>query len=64
MSLSTRKGPIVDPGLCRCCGAIKKCRIMTVEYEYSGTKEVYSDMFVDSFGLVVSSYIQITFEVV
>ncbi|CAB3261023.1 unnamed protein product [Arctia plantaginis] len=54
MSIITRKGPIVDPGLCRCCGAIKKCRIMTVEYDYLETKEVYSEIFVDTFGLVLS----------
>ncbi|XP_075988973.1 uncharacterized protein LOC142984957 [Anticarsia gemmatalis] len=54
MATISRKGPIVDPGLCRCCGAIKKCRILTVEYDYLGQKEVYSEMFVDSFGLVLS----------
>uniref|UniRef100_A0A2A4JKF9 ZAD domain-containing protein n=1 Tax=Heliothis virescens TaxID=7102 RepID=A0A2A4JKF9_HELVI len=54
MASSSRKGPIVDPGLCRCCGALKKCRILNVEYEWLGQKEVYSDMFVDCFGLLLS----------
>lgn len=54
MSTNSRKGPIVDPGLCRCCGAIKKCRLLNVEYEWLGEKEVYSEMFVDCFGLLVS----------
>ncbi|XP_022819202.1 zinc finger protein 260-like [Spodoptera litura] len=54
MSVNNRKGPIVDPGLCRCCGAIKKCRLLNVEYEWSGQREVYADMFVDCFGLVLS----------
>lgn len=53
MSVS-KKGPIVDPGLCRCCGMIKKCRLLNFEYEWTGKKEVYSDMFVDCFGLVLS----------
>lgn len=55
MTTNTRKGPIVDPGLCRCCGAMKKCRLLNVEYEWLGTREVYSDMFVDCFGLLVST---------
>lgn len=50
---ATNKGPIVDPGLCRCCGSIKKCRLLTVEYVWNGEKEVYSDMFMDCFGLLV-----------
>uniref|UniRef100_A0A2H1VP71 SFRICE_007079 n=1 Tax=Spodoptera frugiperda TaxID=7108 RepID=A0A2H1VP71_SPOFR len=54
MTTNTRKGPIVDPGLCRCCGAMKKCRLLNVEYEWLGTREVYSDMFVDCFGLLLS----------
>lgn len=53
MSATIRKGPVFDPGLCRCCGAIKKCRLLNVEYEFEGKKEVYSDMFMDSFGLMV-----------
>lgn len=53
MSAPTRKGPIVDPGLCRCCGVAKKCRLLNVEYEFLGQKEIYSDMFVDCFGLLV-----------
>ncbi|XP_072943114.1 uncharacterized protein [Epargyreus clarus] len=48
------KGPIVDPGLCRACRSIKKCRILTAEYEWMGSKEVYSDMFVDVFGFILS----------
>ncbi|XP_064075910.1 zinc finger protein ZFP2-like [Vanessa tameamea] len=54
MSTNTRKGPIFDPGVCRCCGAIKKCRLLNVEYEWQGRKEIYSDMFVDCFGLLLS----------
>ncbi|KAJ8703998.1 hypothetical protein PYW07_013292 [Mythimna separata] len=54
MNANNRKGPIVDPGVCRCCGAVKKCRLLNVEYEWSGKKEVYADMFVDCFGLVLS----------
>ncbi|XP_050559522.1 transcription factor Ouib [Spodoptera frugiperda] len=49
------KGPIIDPALCRCCRSIKKCRLLTVEYEWMGTKEVYSDMFMDCFGLLLSN---------
>ncbi|KAH9635204.1 hypothetical protein HF086_009544 [Spodoptera exigua] len=56
MSTNTRKGPIVDPGLCRCCGATKKCRLLNVEYDWLGTREVYSEMFVDCFGLLVSTH--------
>ncbi|KAJ0169994.1 hypothetical protein K1T71_014600 [Dendrolimus kikuchii] len=48
------KGPTVDPALCRCCRSIKKCRLLTVEYEWMGQKEIYSDMFMDCFGLVLS----------
>ncbi|KAM3957687.1 LOW QUALITY PROTEIN: uncharacterized protein ACR2FA_008401 [Aphomia sociella] len=48
------KGPILDPGLCRCCRSIKKCRLLGYEYEWSGKKEVYSDMFMDCFGLLLS----------
>lgn len=59
MTTSTKKGPIIDPGLCRCCGAMKKCRLLNVEYEWLGQKEVYSDMFVDTFGLLVN-ILQIT----
>ncbi|PZC78533.1 hypothetical protein B5X24_HaOG202099 [Helicoverpa armigera] len=54
MASSSRKGPIVDPGLCRCCGALKKCRLLNVEYEFLGQREIYSEMFVDCFGLVLS----------
>ncbi|XP_059056485.1 zinc finger and SCAN domain-containing protein 12-like [Achroia grisella] len=54
MSILNRKGPVFDPGLCRCCGGLKKCRLLNVEYEWSGQKEVYSDMFVDCFGLLLS----------
>lgn len=53
MSANNRKGPIIDPGVCRCCGSLKKCRIINVEYEWQGQKEIYSDMFVDCFGLLV-----------
>lgn len=54
MNVNSRKGPIIDPGLCRCCGALKKCRLLNVEYEWQGQKEIYSDMFMDCFGLLVS----------
>ncbi|XP_026743952.1 transcription factor Ouib-like [Trichoplusia ni] len=48
------KGPIIDPALCRCCRSIKKCRLLTTEYEWMGTKEIYSEMFMDCFGLLLS----------
>ncbi|XP_023939776.2 zinc finger protein 62 [Bicyclus anynana] len=48
------KGPIIDPALCRCCHSIKKCRLLTFEYEFMENKEVYSDMFMDVFGLLLS----------
>ncbi|KAG6460277.1 PR domain zinc finger protein 5 [Manduca sexta] len=48
------KGPIVDPALCRCCRSIKKCRLLTADYEWMGQKEVYSEMFMDCFGLLLS----------
>ncbi|XP_049704108.2 transcription factor Ouib [Helicoverpa armigera] len=51
---SKGKGPIIDPALCRCCRSIKKCRLLTTEYEWMGQKEVYSDMFMDCFGLLLS----------
>ncbi|XP_063391033.1 uncharacterized protein LOC134676571 [Cydia fagiglandana] len=54
MSAPRRKGPVFDPGLCRCCGSIKKCRLLNVEYEFHGQKEVYADMFMDCFGLMLS----------
>lgn len=52
--LAKGKGPIVDPALCRCCRSIKKCRLLGSEYDWSGKKEVYSDMLMDCFGLLVS----------
>ncbi|KAJ8705690.1 hypothetical protein PYW08_012736 [Mythimna loreyi] len=48
------KGPILDPALCRCCRSIKKCRLLTSEYEWMNKKEVYSEMFMDCFGLLLS----------
>ncbi|CAH2108962.1 unnamed protein product [Euphydryas editha] len=48
------QGPLIDPALCRCCRSIKKCRLLTSEYEFMGMKEVYSDMFMDVFGLLLS----------
>ncbi|CAH2251382.1 jg6003 [Pararge aegeria aegeria] len=53
-SIIQGKGPIVNPGLCRCCGSLKRCRILNVEYFWQGRKEVYSEMFVDCFGLMLS----------
>ncbi|KPJ14225.1 Zinc finger protein 26 [Papilio machaon] len=49
-----KKGPIIDPALCRCCRSIKKCRLLSTEYEWMGNKEVYSDMLMDCFGLLLS----------
>ncbi|XP_041968192.1 zinc finger protein 260-like isoform X2 [Aricia agestis] len=49
-----RKGPIIDPGICRCCGALKKCRLLNYEYENSTLKEIYSDMLMECFGLLLS----------
>lgn len=54
VTVKKSKGPLLDPGLCRCCYSIRKCRLLTAEYEFMGTKEVYSDMFMDVFGLLVS----------
>ncbi|XP_075989183.1 uncharacterized protein LOC142985108 [Anticarsia gemmatalis] len=51
---ASKKGPIVDPGMCRCCGLLKKCRLLNFEYEWQGRREVYSELFVDCFGLVLS----------
>ncbi|VVD05365.1 unnamed protein product [Leptidea sinapis] len=49
-----KRGPVYDPGLCRCCGNIKKCRLLNVEYDHLGQKEIYSDIFVDCFGFILS----------
>ncbi|KAL4711190.1 hypothetical protein ACJJTC_019031 [Scirpophaga incertulas] len=54
MNAVNKKGPIYDPGLCRCCGATKRCRLLNHEYDFMGQKEIYSDMFVDCFGLLLS----------
>lgn len=54
MTTVKNNGPIIDPALCRCCRAIKKCRILTAEYTWMETKEVYSDMIMDCFGILVS----------
>ncbi|XP_072943185.1 uncharacterized protein [Epargyreus clarus] len=54
MSVKKGKGPVFDPGLCRCCGAMRKCRVLNVEYESSGQKEVYCDMIMDCFGLLLA----------
>lgn len=57
MALIKNNGAIIDPALCRCCRAIKKCRIMTSEYTWMEKKEVYADMIMDCFGILVSYYI-------
>ncbi|XP_041988788.1 PR domain zinc finger protein 5-like [Aricia agestis] len=54
MSLLKSTGPLIDPALCRCCRAIKKCRILTAEYTWMETKEVYADMIMDCFGILLS----------
>lgn len=56
MTTVKNNGPIIDPALCRCCRAIKKCRILTAEYTWTDKKEVYSDMFMDCFGILVRKY--------
>ncbi|KAJ2939927.1 hypothetical protein O0L34_g6633 [Tuta absoluta] len=53
MSSTKQKGPLIDPALCRCCRNIKKCRLINAEYEWSGNKEIYTDMFMDCFGLLL-----------
>lgn len=53
MIVINRKGPVIDSVLCRCCGDTKRCRLLNEEYEWQGQKEVYGDMFVDCFGLLV-----------
>ncbi|XP_048003504.1 uncharacterized protein LOC125239834 isoform X1 [Leguminivora glycinivorella] len=54
MSVQKSNGPIIDPALCRCCRAIKKCRILTAEYNWMGKKEVYADMVMDCYGILLS----------
>ncbi|KAL0853037.1 hypothetical protein ABMA27_012815 [Loxostege sticticalis] len=54
MSAAKNNGPIIDPALCRCCRAIKKCRILTAEYTWMDKKEVYADMIMDCFGILLS----------
>ncbi|KAM3957597.1 uncharacterized protein ACR2FA_008300 [Aphomia sociella] len=54
MSAPKNNGPIIDPALCRCCRAIKKCRILTSEYTWMDQKEVYADMVMDCFGILLS----------
>lgn len=54
MATVKNNGPIIDPALCRCCRAIKKCRILTAEYTWMEQKEVYADMIMDCFGILVS----------
>lgn len=53
MSEIKSKGPVYNPGLCRCCGTMKKCRVLNAEYESFGKKEIYSDMVMDCYGLLV-----------
>ncbi|XP_023939774.2 zinc finger protein 25 [Bicyclus anynana] len=54
MALIKNNGPIIDPALCRCCRAIKKCRLLTAEYTWMEKKEVYADMIMDCFGILLS----------
>ncbi|XP_023939775.1 zinc finger protein 260 [Bicyclus anynana] len=54
MNVIKGKGPVFDPGLCRCCGTLKKCRVLNIEYESFGQKEIYSDMLLDCYGLLLS----------
>ncbi|PZC78535.1 hypothetical protein B5X24_HaOG202101 [Helicoverpa armigera] len=54
MTTKKAKGPTFDGGLCRCCGNMKKCRVLNIEYESFGEKEVYSDMIMDCFSLLLS----------
>ncbi|XP_063390935.1 PR domain zinc finger protein 5-like [Cydia fagiglandana] len=54
MSVQKSNGPIIDPALCRCCRAIKKCRVLTAEYNWMGKKEVYADMVMDCYGILLS----------
>ncbi|CAK1587494.1 unnamed protein product [Parnassius mnemosyne] len=54
MTTVKNNGPIVDPALCRCCRSIKKCRILTAEYTWMDNKEVYAEMVMDCFGILLS----------
>ncbi|CAK1554418.1 unnamed protein product [Leptosia nina] len=54
MANTATKGPTLDPAFCRCCRSIKRCRLLTTEYDWKGRKEIYSDMFMDVFGLLLS----------
>lgn len=57
MATKKGKGPLFDGGLCRCCGNMKKCRVLNIEYESLGQKEIYSDMIMDCFGLLVRLHV-------
>ncbi|CAH2108961.1 unnamed protein product [Euphydryas editha] len=54
MALIKNNGSIIDPALCRCCRAIKKCRLLTSEYTWMEKKEIYADMIMDCFGILLS----------
>ncbi|KAL4711215.1 hypothetical protein ACJJTC_019056 [Scirpophaga incertulas] len=54
MSAPKNNGPLIDPALCRCCRAIKKCRVLTAEYTWMEKKEIYADMVMDCFGILLS----------
>ncbi|KAJ2939922.1 hypothetical protein O0L34_g6628 [Tuta absoluta] len=45
---------LFESGLCRCCGALRRCRDLNYEYENGGAIEVYSDMIMDCFGFTLS----------
>ncbi|XP_068625812.1 zinc finger protein 480-like [Battus philenor] len=54
MTTVKNNGPLIDPALCRCCRAIKKCRLLSAEYTWMEKKEVYAEMVMDCFGIVLS----------
>lgn len=53
VTVTKNNGLIINPALCRCCRAIKKCRMLTAEYTWQEEKEVYADMIMDCFGILV-----------
>ncbi|CAG9106362.1 unnamed protein product [Plutella xylostella] len=47
--------PVIETGVCRFCGHNKKCRVINIEYENLGQREVYSEMLLECFGILLSN---------
>lgn len=54
MNTSKNKAPLISSGVCRCCRAVKKLRLLTHQYVWMENEENYSDMLLDCFGLILS----------